>query len=528
MALTRREFVKQTSAAAAAAGLVTPAMARPLPQADASVRELALLALDAARSAGASYADVRVHHVRNQSVSTRENRVTGLNDGESFGFGVRVLVNGAWGFSASSDLSRVEVQRVARAAAAQARANRRATQRPVVLAPSDPVPDGRWASPIRIDPFTVPIEQKVDLLLRANAEALRVRGARFVNSNMFFVKDERTYANTDGTFTVQSIYRSNPGMNVTAVASDNSDFQSRASDEVQAMGLGYEHIEQSRFVEQAPHWAEEAVQKLSARTVTPDRYDLILHPNHLWLTIHESVAHPLELDRALGYEANYAGTSFVAPPERMINQFRYGTDLMNIQADRRQEGALATIGWDDDGVPADQWLLIQNGIVKDYQTTREQVAWISNLTGVTRSHGCSYAQGWDDVQFQRMPNVSLLPGEPDLMAEDLIAATDRGIYILGRGAYSIDHQRYNFQFGGQVFYEIRGGRTVGMLKDVTYQARTPEFWNSMDLIGGRRSYFIGGSFNDGKGQPGQSNAVSHGCVPARFRNVNVINTGRGL
>ncbi|MBI1722962.1 MAG: twin-arginine translocation signal domain-containing protein, partial [Gemmatimonadetes bacterium] len=322
--VTRREFVKQTSAAAAAVGLATPGPARPLPQADGSVRELALLALDAARSAGGSYADVRVQRVRNQSVSTRENRVTGLSDGESFGFGVRVLVNGAWGFAASRDLTRTEVQRVARAAATQARANRRATQRPVVLAPADPVPEGRWASPIRTDPFTVAIEQKVDVLLSANAEALRVRGARFVNSSMFFVRDERTYANTDGSFTVQSIYRSNPGMNVTAVAPDNSDFQSRASDEVQAMGLGYEHIEQSDFVGQAPRWAEEAVQKLSARSVTPDRYDLVLHPTHLWLTIHESIGHPMELDRALGYEANYAGTSFLAPPERMIGRFRYG------------------------------------------------------------------------------------------------------------------------------------------------------------------------------------------------------------
>ncbi len=475
---------------------------------------------------GASYADVRVSNARNQSIATREDRVLNINNGESMGFGVRVLVNGAWGFAASRDLSRPEVTRVAALAVAQARANRRLMQRPVVLAPAAPVPDGRWASPARIDPFTVPVEQKAELLLRANAEALRVRGARFASSSMFFLKDERTYANTDGTFTVQTIVRTNPSMSVTAVSSDNSDFQSRGSDEVQAMGKGYEHVEEADLVRRAPLWAEEAVQKLTARSVDPGRYDLVLDPTHLWLTIHESIGHPTELDRALGYEANYAGTSFLAPPAEVINRFRYGADHMNIRADRRQEGALATIGWDDEGVPADDWMLVQNGIFKDYQTTREQAAWISDLTGVSRSHGCSYAESWADVQFQRMPNVSLMPGEADTTADEIIAATDRGIYIKGRGAYSIDHQRYNFQFGGQSFFEIRGGRIAGMLKDVTYQARTPEFWNSMDMIGGPRSYFVGGSFNDGKGQPGQSNAVSHGCPPARFRNVAVINTGR--
>ncbi len=483
-----------------------------------------MLALDSARGAGASYADVRVSRAQTQSVGTREDRVTNLSDSDTMGFGVRVLVNGAWGFAASRELSRAEVQRVARTAVQQARANRRAMQRPVVLAPSTPVSDGRWASPARIDPFTIAVEDKVALLLRANAEAMRVSGARFVNSSLFFLKDERTYANTDGTFTVQTIVRTLPSMNVTAVGS--GDFQSRASDEVQAMSRGWEHVTEADLVGKAPMWAEQAVQKLTARSVDPGRYDLVLDPTHLWLTIHESIAHPTELDRAMGYEANYAGTSFLAPPRDVIGRFRYGQDIMNVQADRRQEGALASIGWDDEGVPADQWMIVERGLFKDYQTTREQAAWISDLTGVQRSHGCSYAQTWADVQFQRMPNVSLMPGEADTTVDDLIASVERGIYIKGRGAYSIDQQRYNFQFGGQVFWEIRNGRLGGMLRDVTYQARTPEFWNSMDMIGGPRSYFLGGSFNDGKGQPSQSNAVSHGCPAARFRNVAVINTGR--
>ncbi len=533
MAPSRRDFLKTGSAALAGLVVVTPrgrfAVAprgMPLPQDDANIRELAMLALDTAKSAGASYADVRVSRTRTQSVATREDRVTNLSDGDTMGFGVRVLVNGAWGFAASRDLARAEVQRVARVAVQQARANRRATLRPVVLAPSTPVPDGRWASPARIDPFTVPIEDKAALLLRANAEALKVRGARFVSSAMFFLKDERTFANTEGSYTVQTIVRTNPSLSVTAVASDQSDFQSRDSNEVQAMGRGYEHVEEADFVGRAPMWAEQAVEKLSARSVDPGRYDLVLDPTHLWLTIHESIGHPTELDRAMGYEANYAGTSFVSPPGEVIGRLRYGQEIMNIQADRRQEGALASIGFDDEGVPADQWLLIERGLFKDYQTTREQAAWIADLTGNQRSHGCSYAETWADVQFQRMPNVSLLPGERDLSTEDVIASVDRGIYIKGRGAYSIDQQRYNFQFGGRAFWEIRGGRLAGMLKDVTYQARTPDFWNAMDLVGGPRSYMLGGSFNDGKGQPSQSNAVSHGCPAARFRSIAVINTGR--
>jgi len=485
-----------------------------------------MLALDTARSAGASYADVRISRTRTQSVNTREDRVVNLSDSDTMGFGVRVLVNGAWGFAASREMTRTEIQRVARVAVTQARANRRAMHRPVVLAPSAPVADGRWSSPARIDPFTVPIEEKAELALRANAEALKVRGARFVNTSMFFLKDERTYANTDGSYTVQTIYRANPTLSVTAVASDQSDFQSRDSNEVQAMGLGYEHVLDNDFPGKAPMWAEQAVEKLSARSVEPGRYDLVLDPTHLWLTIHESVGHPTELDRAMGYEANYAGTSFVSPPADVIGKLRFGSEHMNIQADRRQTGALATIGFDDEAVPADQWMLIERGIFKDYQTTREQAAWIQDLTGVSRSHGCSYAETWADVQFQRMPNVSLMPGEQDLTTEDVIASVDRGIYIKGRGAYSIDQQRYNFQFGGQAFWEIRGGRLAGMLKDVTYQARTPDFWAALDLVGGPRSYFLGGSFNDGKGQPGQSNAVSHGCPASRFRNIAVINTGR--
>jgi TldD protein len=548
VAHSRREFLKTTSAAAAALGLAACGSAqRPLKEApspapappsnnsalgtgDPSFRDLALLALDAAKASGASYADVRISRNRNQRIFTRERRVQGITDRETLGFGVRVLVDGAWGFAASRELTRDEVPRVAKQAVAQARANHSSLVRPVALAPVTPVPDGVWRSPAKTDPFDVAIEDKVALLLAANEAALAVKGARFVSSAMFFLKEEKTLATTDGTYAVQTIFRAQPSVNVTAVASDFSDFQSRSSTDIQPMGRGYEHVVDADLVENATRWAEEAVEKLSARPVDVGRYDLVLHPTHLWLTIHESIAHPTELDRAMGYEANYAGTSFVSPPDKMLGKFRYGPEFMNIQGDRTQEGSLSACGWDDEGVEPDEFLIIKNGVVNDYQTTREQAPWLAwwyeKQGKEARSHGCSYAQSWADVQFQRMPNVSLLPGEMDIGWDDLIADTERGIAIVGDGSFSIDQQRYNAQFGGQLFYEIRNGKITGMLKDVAYQMRTPDFWNSMDLIGGKQSYMLGGAFNDGKGQPSQSNAVSHGCVPSRFRQVNVINTGR--
>jgi TldD protein len=533
---SRRDFLQLSSAAALglAAYRLPPqyridAPTSP-PLTDPTFKELAMRALDAAKTAGAEYADVRISQNRNQAIQAREHRVQSLSDSETFGFGVRVLVKGAWGFAASRALTADEMVRVARQAVAQAQANRAALERPVVLAPVTPTANGTWRGPAEIDPFDVPIEEKVALLLDANAAALKVSGAKFVNSGMFFLREEKTLATSDGTYVVQTIFRSQPQMTVTAVAPDMSDFQSRQSNDIQPMGRGYEHVRDAKLIENATRWATEAVQKLGARSVDVGRYDLVLHPTHLWLTIHESIAHPTELDRAMGYEANYAGTSFVSPPQKMLGQLKYGPEIMNIQGDRTQPGSLSACGWDDEGVVPDTFLIIKKGIVNDYQTTREQAPWLDwwykKQGKPTRSHGCSYSQSWEDIQFQRMPNVSLLPGEKEQSFEDLIAATDRGIAIVGEGSFSIDQQRYNAQFGGQLFYEIKGGKIVGMLKDVAYQMRTPDFWNSMDMIGGKKSYQMGGAFNDGKGQPSQSNAVSHGCVPSRFRNINVINTGR--
>ena len=539
MSQSRREFLARSSAAAAA-GLVLAATGeagaaeraaqavRPQSPGDPAINELLMRALDAAKSAGAEYADARVSLNRTQNINTRERRVGGLSDNETFGVGVRVLVQGSWGFAATSELTQEGVVRVARQAAAQARANRTPGRKPVTLAPAPGNQRGSWRSDAKVDPFTIPVEEKVALLLAANAAAMKNPQARFVNSSMFFLKEEKSYANSEGALVAQTIFRSQPSMTVTAVAS--GDFQSRQSNDIAPRGRGYEHVTEANLMENAPRWAEEAVAKLGARPVDAGRYDLILHPNHLWLTIHESVAHPTELDRAMGYEANYAGTSFVFPPDKVLGSLKFGSPLMNIRGDRSQPGSLAACGWDDDGVKPEDFDIVKNGIFVDYQTTREQALWLDwyykKIGKPTRSHGCSYAQSWADVQFQRMPNVSLLPGEQDLVWEDLIAATDRGIAIMGDGSFSIDQQRYNAQFGGQLYYEIRGGKITGMLKDVAYQMRTPEFWGALDLLGGPRSYFLGGAFGDAKGQPSQSNAVSHGCVPTRHRQINVINTGR--
>jgi TldD protein len=265
--------------------------------------------------------------------------------------------------------------------------------------------------------------------------------------------------------------------------------------------------------------------------VQPGRYDLVLLPTHLWLTLHESIAHPTELDRIMGYEANYAGTSFIYPVQDFLGKFRYGQEFMNVQGERTSPGGLSTVGWDDEGVRPDDFLIVKDGVLHDLQTTREQAPWLTDwyaqIGEPVRSHGCSYAQSWADVQFQRMPNINLLPHpDRDVTVEELIADVRDGILIDGDGSFSIDQQRYNAQFGGQVFHEIKDGRVGGMLKDVAYQMRTPDFWNAMDLVGGRSAYWVGGSFGDGKGQPAQSNAISHGCPPTRHRQINVINTGR--
>jgi TldD protein len=539
MSTTRRDFIRATTSTAAAlavgqhlavdlgaearrAKAAPAAQTLPAPSADAAIIDLANDALNAARGAGASYADVRIGRYRRQQVATRERQVTGVADSESYGLGVRTLVNGCWGFAATSVMTRAGAQAAALEAIVMSRAARAVQARKVELAPVAPV-KGAWITPVRRDPLEVPIEDKIALLLSTNEAALKVKNVRFVNSGLALLREVKTLVTSEGTNITQTMIRVGPSFSATAIAT--GDFQSY-EEELAPRGSGWEYVESLNLPGNAERWASLAAEKLTAKSVAAGQYDLILEPTNLWLTIHESIGHPTELDRAIGEEANYAGTSFVAPPEKVIGQLQYGPAIMNVQADRTQEGSLSRVAWDDEGVPADQWLIVEKGVFKDYQTTREQVARIQKLTGVTRSHGCSFAESWNAVQFQRMPNISLLPGDLDVGVNEIVAATERGILIRNRGSWSIDHQRYNFQFSGQAFFEVRNGKIAGMLRDVAYQANTPVFWRSMDMIGGKSSYWMGGAFNDGKGEPSQINSVSHGCVPARFRNVTILNTAR--
>lgn len=532
---SRRDFIKSSGVALGAATLgprILAAEPRVHQQralyTDPATRELMMEALDAAKRAGAQWADVRISRNRSNSVQTREQQVTNVVDSDTMGCGVRVLVNGCWGFAATEDLSKAGVGSAAAEAVAIAKANQIAQDRRVTLAPAPAHKDVTWKSAYTIDPFTVPVEEKANLLLRANAEAVKAPNVRFVNSAVSFVKEERNYANTDGSVITQDYVRSWVTLACTAVG--NGDFATRGPEVVQPAGRGWEYVLEADIVTNARKWGEEASEKLSARPVDVGRWDLILHPSQLFLTIHETIGHGTELDRAMGYEANYAGTSFISPPEKVLGSLKLGPEFMQIIGNRSEVGALSTIGYDDDGVQPSDFHIIKDGIFVDYQTTREQAPWLEwwykRQGKPVQSHGCSYAQSWADVQFQRMPNVSLQPGERDLSWDDLIAATDKGIAMIGRASYSIDQQRYNGQFGAQLCYEIRNGKVVGQLRDVAYQMRSQEFWNSLDMLGGKSTYEHGGTFNDGKGQPGQSNAVSHGCPPARFKNVNVINTGR--
>jgi len=359
MKKTRRDFIKQSGMAAAAiaatsalspsksfAGLIRSTEVELPP--DDTVRALMMTAINTAKSAGASYSDVRIGRYRDSIVFTREQQIVQTADVDNVGAGVRALVDGTWGFGASKNLTTDGVAAAAREAVAIAKANRIARDQPVQLTPVAAYPNATWTSSFKIDPFTIPIEQRADLLLKANAEALKVKGVKFVNSGLLFVKEDRNFASTEGSVISQTIVRVAVPFTITAVAPDNSDFQTR-SNVVAPAGRGWEYVLEQDLVGNAGKWAEEAVQKLSAKSVEVGRYDLVLHPTHLWLTIHESIAHPTELDRALGYEANYAGTSFVAPPEKMLGKFRYGPDFMNIQGDRSQEGGCGTIGYDDEG-----------------------------------------------------------------------------------------------------------------------------------------------------------------------------------
>jgi TldD protein len=516
--IDRRGFVQSMLAVGAAAGLrpVTVLFAAPPNQ---GLKDLADAALATAKQAGASYADIRINRYRNQFIFTRDRRVQNIVNTEDYGFGVRVLVDGTWGFASSSSVNKDDVAAISRQAVGIARANKIVNSDPVRLAPVDAFPDATWSTPVKKDPFEVPIQTKIDLLLKINDEALKVTGASFISAFMLFVNEKKFYASTDGSYIDQSLIRSYPTFTVTAVDRATNRFYQRNA-LAAPMGVGYEYIESYPLLEEARTAAEEAVAMHKAKAAPAGQKTLILHPTNLWLTIHESVGHPTELDRALGYEANFAGTSFLTTDK--LGTFQFGSKLVNIVGDKTQEQAMATCGYDDDGVKTSSFPIIKDGMFVDYQTTRDQ----AHLINQKASHGCSYADNWSSIPFQRMPNVSLQPGDKDVSEQDIISATDDGVLIKGDGSYSIDHQRYNFQFSGQTFWEVKNGKITTQLRDLAYQSNTPEFWKSLDMLGGRSTYLLGGAFSDGKGQPVQSNSVSHGCPVARFSKVNILNTSR--
>ncbi|KQS37035.1 TldD/PmbA family protein [Pedobacter sp. Leaf194] len=501
-------------------------------------KELADVALNAAKSKGATYADIRIGRYLNQFVATREKRVQGVANTESYGVGIRVLANGCWGFAATNNVTKDAVAKAAEQAVAVAKANSKIQGEPVQLAPQRGYGEVSWKTPIEINAFEVPVKEKVDLLLNVNDIAMQ-NGANFVNSVIFAVNEQKYFASTDGSYIDQDVHRIYPNFNVTRIDRASGQFKTRNSLS-SPMGKGYEYMHarpedkvsgivtryKGRYdmLEDVKEAARVASEKIKAKSVEPGKYDLVLDPSHLWLTIHESVGHPTELDRVLGYEANYAGTSFLTLDKWESKKFKFGSDKVNIVADKTQVGSLGAVGYDDEGVKCKKWDLIKDGVLVNYQAIRDQ----AHIIGLNESQGCCYSQGWDDVQFQRMANVSLQPGKEKLSVDDMIKNVEKGVYIIGDGSFSIDQQRYNFQFGGQIFYEIKNGKIVGMLNDVAYQANTQEFWNSCNAVCDDGDYRLGGSFNDGKGQPSQSSAVSHGSSTARFNGVNVINTARKI
>jgi TldD protein len=502
-------------------------------------KRMADLALNAAHSKGATYADVRISRNLNQSIITREQRVQNLVNTESFGMGIRVIVNGCWGFAATNNLDSDSIAKAAELAVRVAKCNGKLMKEPIQLAPQKGYGEVSWKTPIEKNAFEVPIKEKVELLLAVNAAASKA-GASFVNSSMSMVNEQKYFASTEGSYIDQNIHRIYPNFTVTKI--DRGLGLNETRNALSApMGMGYEYlmpdnndkitggifpIYKKRYdmLEDVVLAAAQVDEKLKAKPVEPGKWDLIIDPTQLFLTIHESVGHPTELDRVLGYEANFAGTSFLTLDKWRSKKFNFGSPIVNFEGSKVIPGALGTVGYDDEGVKCGKWDIIKDGILVNYQTIRDQ----AHILGLNASQGCCYADNWDSVQFQRMPNVSLMPGKPPLKPADLIKNTEKGLYMFGRNSYSIDQQRYNFQFSSQLCYEIRNGKIVGMVKGAAYQANTQEFWNSCTAICDESDFRLGGSFSDGKGQPQQVSAVSHGCSTTKFNKVNVINTGSTL
>jgi TldD protein len=478
------------------------------------------LLADAALGAagGAEHAELRVEQTRFASAEARDGIVLGSGEGDSAGISVRVLLDGTWGFAATTEVSVDAAARAAREALEVARVSAALNSERVELAP-EPVHHAVWSSDHEIDPLEIPGAQRAALLVEWTARLRSDRRVAHAEASLLAVQENKFYADLAGTRTTQRRVRIHPSATAVAVDPETGEFDSMRTLAPPA-GRGWEYTQGSGWdwdseLERLPELLEE---KMAAPSVEPGSYDLVVDPSNLWLTIHESIGHATELDRALGYEAAYAGTSF-ATFDR-IGELRYGSPVMHVTGDRTAPHGLATVGFDDEGVEAQSWDLVRDGILVGYQLNRAMAA----RQGFPRSNGCAFADSALHVPLQRMANVSLRPAPGGPSTEDLIAAAGDGIYVVGDKSWSIDMQRYNFQFTGQRFFRIRSGRLAGQLKDVAYQGTTTDFWGSMEAVGGEQTYVLGGAFNCGKGQPGQVAAVSHGCPSALFRQVRILNT----
>jgi TldD protein len=477
------------------------------------MRDLTERALDTAAGRGATYADIRVVRRLEESIAIKSGRVEGVASGESEGFGVRVLVDGAWGFASSHRLEAAEVDRVAGEAVRIARASATALRHPVVLDDRPPA-RGTFETPVDEDPFALALETKIGDLLAADAAANRVKGIAYTESMYGAQREWKTFAASDGSFTEQTI--THVGSAVEANATEGDELQRRSCPDNGGgwQAAGYEWVRRLDLLGNAEAYAEEAVALLSAPQCPPGRRTIILDPSQLYMQVHESCGHPSELDRVFGTEASYAGTSFLTT-DKLEEGFRYGSDVVSIVADATAPGGMGTFGWDDEGVAAQAVPLVKNGIFSGYLSSRETAPRIGR-----RSGGAMRADGWNRIPLIRMTNINLLPVE-GMSLDDIVADTDDGLYLAQCRSWSIDDRRLNFQFATEVAYEITGGKRGRLLKNPTYTGITYELWRSCDAIGDASSYRMLGTPNCGKGEPGQIGHIGHAVSGARFRDVQV-------
>ncbi len=485
-------------------------------------RALASAALRRAEALGVSHAEFRFERVRYQHLGVRDGVLQGASDSEDLGFCVRVIHRGAWGFASGVVLTNDSAIEVAETAVTVARVAAAMTTIPVEIAPEPVYADATWVSSYDVNPLEVPTAEKAALLVDWTNRLRTHAAVNHATADLQQVQENKFYADLAGTRTTQQRIRLMPEFEAMGSDEQSGIFDSMTSI-APPVARGWEYLT-------GDHWDWDAeiaavpdllAGKLRAPGVQAGTYDLVIHPSNLWLTIHESIGHATELDRALGYEANYAGTSFATYDK--LGTLQYGSKVMNVTGDRTVENGLATVGYDDEGVQTQSWDIVKDGVLVGYQLDRPMGQMKPELNQ-GRSNGCAYADSPGHIPIQRMANVSLQPEPSGPSTDELISRVERGIYVVGDKSWSIDMQRFNFQFTGQRFFAIEDGRLGDQLRDVAYQATTTDFWNSMEAVGGPETWVLGGAFNCGKAQPGQVASVSHGCPTSLFRNVRILNT----